>query len=173
MYIQCLKACYKTTIIDSGYEVVSYDNYHDGGTKSSNNAILFGNISLAARIITGSEGEGIISNISNRIAGRMGKYVRESNQDKLFIFIDAIDGLSINSIIDLKEQLFKLAIKEANERKKKIYIFVAANDYEFANGEQCLDVYANKYIKFKNYEAYKKFILKSIKIKQKRYKEDK
>ena len=164
---------FKSVIENSGYEVVSYDNYRDGGTKSSGDAIFFGNIELAASIMAGSEGEGILSNLSYRMAGKIGHYVREFNQDKLFVFIDAIDGLSINSIIDLKEQLFKLAMKDAKKRNKKLYIFVSANDYEFANGEQCLDVCANKYIRFKDYEEYKKFIIKSHKIKLKRYKEEK
>ena len=161
-------AIFKSIINKSGYKTVYFDNYRDGGNKSVGDALFVNDISLAASIMTGSEGEGIISNIS-RIAGKIGNYVRNTDQDKLFIFIDGIDGLSINIINDLKKDLFMLALKEAKKLKKKLYIFISANDYEFANGEQCLDVYNNKYITFKDYEEYKKFILKTDKIKSKRY----
>ena len=83
--------------------------------------------------------------------------------------MDAIDSLSINTIDELKRKLFDLALKDAKRLNKKLYIFISANDYEFANGEQCLDVYNNKYITFKDYEEYKKFILKTSEIKSKRY----
>ena len=48
------------------------------------------------------------------------------------------------------------------------YIVVSANEYEMANNENCLDVCKGKYIKFKDYDEYKEFILESRKIKDSR-----
>jgi len=48
-------------------------------------------------------------------------------------------------------------------------IVISANEYELANGEQCFDVNLGKYLTFDDYESYKKFILKSRKLKDKRY----
>jgi len=162
---------FKNIIKKAGYKTISFDNYHDGGNRSIGDALFNNDISLAANIMAGSEGEGILSNLSI-IAVKFGTYVRNTDQDKLFVFIDGIDGLSINIINNLKKDLFNLALKDAKKLNKKLYIFISANDYEFANGEQCLDVYNNEYITFKDYEEYKKFILKTDKIKLKRYKEE-
>ena len=51
-------------------------------------------------------------------------------------------------------------------------IVVSANEYEMARGENCFDVYNGKYIKFKDYEEYRQFILDSKEIKEKRYKQN-
>ena len=40
-----------------------------------------------------------------------------------------------------------------------VYIIVAANTYELARNEKCFDVVNGKYISFKDYEEYRKFIL--------------
>jgi energy-coupling factor transporter ATP-binding protein EcfA2 len=159
---------FENIIQKAEYITMSFDNYRDGGKRSVGDALFVNDIGLAATILTGSEGEGILSNIS-KMAMKLGNYVRYCDQDKLFVFLDAIDGLSINIINELKNDLLKRALKDAKSLNKKLYIFVSANDYEFANGEQCLDVYNNKYITFKDYEEYKKFILKTDKIKSKRY----
>lgn len=159
---------FENIIKNAGYEILRFNNYHEGGSKSVGKALFDNDLSLAASIITGSEGEGVLTNIF-KIARKLGNYVSNFNQDKLFVFMDAIDSLSINTIDELKRNLFDLALKDAKRLNKKLYIFISANDYEFANGEQCLDVYNNKYITFKDYEEYKKFILKTSKIKSKRY----
>ena len=159
---------FENIIKNAGYEILRFNNYHEGGSKSVGKALFDNDLSLAASIITGSEGEGVLSNIF-KIARKLGNYVNSFNQDKLFVFMDAIDSLSINTIDELKRKLFDLALKDAKRLNKKLYIFISANDYEFANGEQCLDVYNNKYITFKDYEEYKKFILKTSEIKSKRY----
>ena len=54
--------------------------------------------------------------------------------------LDAVDsGLSVDNIVDVKEQLFK-TILEYNYGNE-IYIVISANEYEMARGEQCFDVY--------------------------------
>ena len=52
---------------------------------------------------------------------------------------------------------------------KDIYIVIAANEYELARGERCLDVTTLSHLTFPDYEAYRKFILASRKKKDKRY----
>jgi hypothetical protein len=87
-----------------------------------------------------------------------------------WILLDAIDsGLSIDNIVDIKEDLFK-TILEYN-CGNEIYIIVVANEYEMARNEQCFDVYNGKYITFKDYEDYRQFVLDSKELKEKRYKE--
>lgn len=85
-----------------------------------------------------------------------------------WILLDAVDsGLSVDNIIDLKEQLFKTILEEYNFGNE-IYILISANEYEMARDEQCFDVYNGKYITFKDYEEYRKFILESKKWKEQR-----
>ena len=90
----------------------------------------------------------------------------------MWIFFDAIDsGLSVDNVVDVKECLFKTIFDD--NPNTDVYIIVSANEYELARDESCFDVYNGKYIKFKDYEDYRNFILKTRKIKDKRvYKED-
>ena len=82
--------------------------------------------------------------------------------------MDAIDsGLSIDNIVDIKEYLFKTVLE--NNFGKEIYILVVAKEYEMARGENCFDVRNGKYIKFKDYENYRNFVLKSKEWKEERY----
>ena len=52
----------------------------------------------------------------------------------------------------------------------ELYIVVSANEYELVNGEECFDVMNGKYVRFKNYDDFKKFIMRSREKKDKRYK---
>ena len=89
---------------------------------------------------------------------------------ELWFLFDAIDsGLSIDNVIDIKESLIPLVIE--TEKDKDIYFVISANAYEFARNENCFDVINGKYIKFKDYEEYRDFILKTKKQKLERYDE--
>lgn len=58
----------------------------------------------------------------------------------MWFFFDAIDsGLSVDNIVDVKEYMFKTIFRTAPNTD--IYIVVTANEYEFARGEECFDVY--------------------------------
>lgn len=93
--------------------------------------------------------------------------VLDSCNDR-FLLLDAVDsGYSIDNVIELKE-LFKLILKDSEEHDVHTYIIVSANEYELANSENCFDVANGKYITFANYEEYRKFILKSRELKNKR-----
>jgi hypothetical protein len=84
--------------------------------------------------------------------------------------MDAVDsGFSIDNIDDLKGVVKELIIPEAKNYKVEIYIIASANTYELARGEKCIDVRNAKYVTFKDYEDYRKFILRSYKAKFDRY----
>ena len=149
-----------------------FDNLHDGGTNARSKAGFFGDMEFLATSLCSSEGENISMNLGN-IAKEIGYTLRKKNKDikEYWILLDAVDsGLSVDGIIELKE-LFDLII-DVN-KDKDIYIIVAANEYELARNEQCFDVHNCEYITFKDYEDYRKFIIKSGKIKQKRYDKNK
>lgn len=67
------------------------------------------------------------------------------------------------------KDFFKLIIQDQKDRNDiDVFVIVSANSYEMANGEACYDIAHNKYVTFKNYDDYKKFILKSRKFKNRR-----
>lgn len=151
---------------------VSYNNLAQGGSNSVKDFLWNNQTRFAASVMTGSEGEGIITNIGV-VANKIGTLVRsnQSNNKPLFVLFDAIDsGLSVDNVVDIKEYLFK-TILEDNANKRDVYIICSANGYEMCNGENCFDVQNVRYVNFKTYNAYKKFILKSAEIKAKRFKE--
>ena len=61
---------------------------------------------------------------------------------------------------------FKMVINDFANHGYELYIIAAANEYELANGEDCFDVMNGKYIRFENYDDFKKFILRSRKKKE-------
>ena len=171
---------------------IQYNNLEDGGSKSISSASFYGDYGFMAEAWSSSEGENIVLNIS-RLASELVQFVKtgkikEKNpfskafknlngvkdEDKEFsserwILLDAVDsGLSVDNIIDIKEQLFK-TILEYNYGNE-IYIVISANEYEMARGEQCFDVYNGKYITFKDYKDYRNMILESKKWKEARVK---
>lgn len=166
---------------------VLFDNLKDGGSNSVSEASFYGDFEFMATAIQSSEGENIVMNMG-KLAARLGKFVKdgedlkEKKYTKLarsmaqargeevpdepeipkerWILLDAVDsGLSVDNIVDLKEQLFKTILE--HNCGNEIYIVVSANEYEMARGEQCFDVYNGEYIKFKDYEEYRNLVLQS------------
>lgn len=168
--------CGKTTLLntiknelkDKDIAAIAFNNLLDGGDKSISEAIFHNNIDFAGIAMSSSEGENIIMNLG-KFANKIGKWVKQHKGEKeLWVLLDACDsGLSIDNIVDVKEHLFKIIIED--NPNSEVYIVVAANEYELANGEQCFDVQNGEYIVFKNYEEYRKMILKSKENKDKRY----
>ena len=172
--------------------VLSFDNLHEGGSKSLSSAAFNGDWSFAATAMASSEGENIVMNV-----GQLARILRhfietgevEKQSERLhrafaravwgdkaepveskerWLLLDAIDsGLSVDNVVDIKEQLFKTILEFNGD--KEVYIIVSANEYEMVRGEKCFDVYGGKYVKLKTYEAYRKFILKTRDIKNQRY----
>lgn len=172
--------------------VISFDNLHDGGSNARAKAAYEGNFTLVATSATSSEGENIILGL-NTLASNLRPFIQtgesqdrgdrlckafakavwgDQNEPEIpnerWLLFDAIDsGLSVDNVIDIKEYLFKTILEDAGDTK--IYIVCACNEYELASGEQCMDTHTGKYVNLRTYEAYKKFVLKSREIKDKRY----
>jgi predicted ATP-binding protein involved in virulence len=151
---------------------VSYDNLSEGSSTARSNAGWFGDMNLLATLMSSSEGEQIIANLGT-VTRKIGRFVKDNRNklNEIWIFLDAIDsGMSIDNILDIKEYLFKTILED--NKNKDVYIIVSANEYEMCNGENCFDVTSGKYRKFKTYNSYKNFIIKSKEYKDKRYSAD-
>lgn len=148
---------------------LSFDNLIDGGANARQVAGIRGNMEWLATATLSSEGENIIMNIAN-MAQKIGATIRKNTDaDELWILLDAIDsGLSVDNIIEIKN-LFNLIIEDGKKNGTDVYIIISANEYELARNEQCFDVYNCEYITFKDYEHYRKFIIRRRRIKDKRY----
>lgn len=162
-----------------------FDNQKDGRRSTMDSALFHGNFGLLSSLVMGSEGECISISFS-AVASQLGDFIKtgknkqnmfanifgdekEVSSNQRFILLDAVDsGYSIDNVIDLKE-VFNLIIQEAHKHNKEIYIIISCNEYELANGENCMDIGNGKYIRFKDYDDYKKFILNTRKKKDKRY----
>lgn len=165
-----------------------YDNLHDGGNKSLGDLFYGNDLQEAAYLMSASEGECIKANLGRKskifgefvekgiVNDKFYKFAKifadeeeeviESN-DRFFLF-DAVDsGLSVDSIVEIKS-LFDMVLKDFKDSDKNIYIVIAANEYELARNSECFDVNEGKYIRFKDYEEYRLFIINSRKKKEKR-----
>lgn len=158
----------KDKLREENIPFIEYNDRVDGGTNSMEAAMFRGDTDLFMRLAISSEGEKINNNIAHLVK-KIAKFVRENRDKKeLWMFFDAIDsGYSIDNIIDVKENLFKIILEDT--KGQDVYIVCSANSYEMAAGENCFDVYNGKYVTFKNYDDYKSFIIKSREIKEKRY----
>ena len=152
--------------------MISFNNLTEGDSHARAKAAFYNDWSFVATSVQSSEGENIIMNLG-QMASKIGRFARTNRgAPEMWIFFDAIDsGLSVDNVVDVKECLFKTIFDD--NPNTDVYIIVSANEYELARDENCFDVYNGKYIKFKDYEDYRNFILKTRKIKDKRvYKED-
>ena len=167
-----------------------YDNLRDGGSNARGNALLEDDLVFAATAMSSSEGENITMNIgkllsklkefmkTGRVASRMtglidalsGEDYKAPEIKERWLLLDAIDsGHSIDNVVETKRVL-QLVIDDFKANGYDLFIVVSANEYELANGEDCFDVNSGEYIRFKDYEDFKKFILTSREIKDTRYK---
>ena len=146
---------------------VKYDNLHDGNTNARSKAAFYGDYSFLGTSLMSSEGENVVLNLGN-VAREIGTLVRCYPESKeLWILLDAIDsGLSIDNVVELKEQLFDTIFE--HNKDKDVYIITASNEFELCRGEKCFDTYLCKYIDIKSYDDYREFILKSRERKDKR-----
>ena len=170
-----------------------FDNLHDGGANAKSKAALDDDWAFVATSTAASEGENINMNIGNlakklkkfmvtgRISDRFtrlldafskasGDECKTPETKERWLLLDAIDsGFSIDNVIETKD-FFRMVIKDYQDNGYKLYIVASANEYELANGEECFDVMNGKYVRFKDYDDFKKFILRSREKKDKRYK---
>lgn len=148
--------------------VMLHNNKSDGERELKSRAALYGDFNIVAKLMMSSEGENIV-NVMSEIARKMGDFTRRNgNSKELWFMFDAVDsGLSIDNILEIKEQLIPIVLE--HDADKDIYFLISTNSYEFARGENCFDVINGKYIKFANYEEYRDFILNSKEQKLERY----
>lgn len=167
----------KSTLLKQLYGIVQkenipcvmFDNLKDGGSNARSKAEFYGDITFLATSMCSSEGESIALNVGN-FAKMIGAMFRNNpNDNEYWIFADAVDsGFSIDNVVKLKDELFKLILDI--HKDKEVYIVITANAYEMARGEQCFDVINGKYVSIKSYEKYRSVILKSRDKKDARYK---
>lgn len=148
--------------------VLFHSNMSDGERELKRKAAFHGNFDVVAKLMMNSEGENIV-NVMEEIAKKMGELTRQHPEaQELWFLFDAIDsGLSIDNVLDIKNQLIPVVIEYNQD--KDIYFVISANSYEFARNENCFDVINGKYIKFKDYEEYREFILRTKEQKLARY----
>ena len=179
---------------EKGIPCVFYDNLKDGGS-SSLSGLLAGvseyegdDMSTAVSLWDASEGEAIKINVyrhstlykeflktgffrnkSYKFARIFAEGEEKEITDKRRIFIyDATDsGMSIDSVVELK-LMFKNLLEVSKELGLETYIIITANEYELCRDEDCFDVTKGKYLRFTDYEDYRKFILTSRSDKEKR-----
>lgn len=151
--------------------LLEYDGVSKQDSRSLMSSLFYhGNTELGALMLSSSEGENkslsfglFLQNISG--------YIKEHSEGGFVITIDAVDsGMSVDELITINEILGQ--IKNDVEKYADVYVIISTNNYEIAKGFDCMDVNDGKYRQFINYEEYKEFILKTRKIKDKRYEEE-
>ena len=167
----------KTTLIRAMHEQLKrnkipalyFDNLHEGGATARGAAFFRGDYEWGATSFCSSEGENILLNMG-QYARKIGTLCRNTPAgQEVWLFFDAVDsGLSVDGVVELKEDLFSFVMEMNSD--KDVYIVIAANEYELVRGERCLDVARLEPVEFSDYEAYRKFILASRKKKEARYK---
>lgn len=172
---------------EDNIKCLKFDNLKDGGSNSTSYLSLFQDFEGMAWNLMSSEGEQIVSDFG-RFSSKIAKFFRgvleddnpfaklfpsykekEYNKDILVILLDAIDsGMSIDNMIEVKDLFKDIIFKEAENFGYHIYVIAVSNAYELARNEDCFDLWNCSYIRFKDYEDYRKYVLNSRKRKDKR-----
>lgn len=128
--------------------------------------LFYGQIDSIATYRSASEGERI-DQLLNGVVGLMGKriHVEKAQEDLAFMFDGVDSGLSIDKIVEIKEVLHECVLRE----HPNTYIVFSANAYELARDEKCIYARTGKEVSFKDYEEYRKFILKTKADKDRRF----
>lgn len=150
---------------------VVYKNMEGIESELKATSTLHSNFEKLSIVMSSSEGEVLREGIGQTITSCgtfIAKIVKEDH-DKIMILLDATDsGSSIDNILDLKDSIYFM-IEDILSNNVEPYIIISANAYEVANGENCFLVNEGKYHRFKDYEEYKKYILKTAEYKYNRY----
>lgn len=145
--------------------IMSYDNLIQGSHNALDEALFHGNMNFVLSMVTSSEGEGICG-VFNQQMIKLINYIKcvkkEGKYDTIVYTIDALDsGLSINNAIDVKKMIHNIIEEAKASLNIDMYFIMSSNSYELAREENCFDVVEGDFIKFKDYEDYRSFILKS------------
>lgn len=156
-----------------------FNNLTNGGSHNVGYYSFEENFPMLAASMSSSEGENIIIALG-RVMEKLQKFIVTGNNGDIFqtearyttkerwLLLDAAgSGLSIDNIVALKNVLHT-AVSDAINNNITLYVVIAANEYEMARKEQCMDVVNGKYVNFPSYEEYRDFILSSHELKLKR-----
>lgn len=92
---------------------------------------------------------------------------RKNSQERWLLLDGCDSGYSIDNMIDLKD-VFSVILSEKERMEKDVYIIIAANSYEMAEGQKCLDVMSGTYYTPESYNSYRERILETRKKKDAR-----
>ena len=152
---------------DKDVLVLSYDDRFEGGSNLMGALAFRDDMSGVASMFMSSEGERIIRGVGYFARG-IRKRIQKANPKEIWILLDAVgSGLSIDGIQDVKD--FANAVIMDN-RGVLVYFVVSTNEYEFTIGADNIDVTTFRHLKFKDYDEYRDYILKTAQKKEKRYK---
>lgn len=174
----------------------TYYNLTDGGSHAGEDFLAQNMISLMAAMWTHSEGECININLA-LMASKLNRFIEEGDYYKdeqnrrlarllqskediekekaqrkackeRWLLFDSVDsGMSIDNLVELKN-FFNQILEISQRAGVTTYIVITANGYELVDDMDCMDVTTGKYIRFKDYADFRKFILKSKQKKLKR-----
>ena len=150
---------------DDNYKIFSWSNTKDKST--SKNAMLESqHYDILVSLAFSSEGEEIDTNIGI-LANQIGNFERKNKDMNLIVLLDGIDsGLSIDLIDEMKDFFKTIVIPDILKEGRECYVIVAANAYELACDEHCIDARTGKEMTFDSYDNYKEYILHSRKLKK-------
>lgn len=141
-----------------------YDAYAEGGKVAKDKLKSLKNTERLVELQLASQGQQSIINIKNILIDKIGPFITECIKNKskeAWILLDSIDtGLSIDNILGIKE-FFKTILEDCEENEIVLYLVVSGNSFELVKNEQSIDVITGSRIKFKNYEMFKKVIMRS------------
>ena len=143
---------------------IEFNNLSDGGQRIASRSIFYGDVTTAASAMCSSEGERI--NIAlNDFIRSLGRFVnRNRGMKEIWVLIDALDsGYSIDNIVEFKEFVKDTLFTDTKDQD--VYVVVTCNQYEVAEGEDCIDVQSCEHVKIGTYEEYREFILETRKKK--------
>lgn len=151
---------------DKDILLLSYDDRFDGQSNLMSALGFRGDTEGVIQMFASSEGERIIRGVGYFAQG-IRKRILKANPKEIWILLDAVgSGLSIDGIQDIKNLAKVIAEDNADI---PIYFVVSTNEYEFTIGSDNIDVTTFEHLKFKSYDDYRKYILKTYKKKQRRY----
>lgn len=151
-----------------GEDKGKYENYILDFDKHTDTTTSEGDYYMNAfSIAYSSTGEGIMRRLGDHMSV-IGSTIRALKNKRLFIFLDDCDaGTSIDMIDDINS-ILNVMVYDCIKNNLEFYIILTANSYELCKGCDCISVHDFKHKKFRSYEAYKKFVLKSRELKDKR-----
>ena len=149
-------------------DFVEFNGKRDAGSNLTSRALFEDNLALTATSICSSEGENLHIAIGE-FAKKIGHELKRENKKEFWVLCDAIDsGMSIDQVLDIQD--FFVDFLPSEVKDTDLFVIMASNQFEMTRKGKCIDVINLEEIEFNGYEDYKKFILKTQKLKEKRAK---